>query len=165
MMSSCTFELQAQASILTNVHACVHVSMVPAIPKSTLHAIHRPSLSISKIYVDIDKHQLQPFGGHLVTRGDVDCVGRFDTLDNRAAVSGSRLPFTVRRSHCAHSGASRPEQGRVSFTPSPLPGGLHASPISSQFAGNIRLRDYMASVMNHECVNVCITGCDSVCGL
>ncbi len=52
----------------------------------------------------------------------------------------------------------------VCIPPLPWPC-LHAAPNVSHFAGDIRLRDYMASVMNHECVNVCITGCDSVCGL
>jgi len=31
-MSPCTLRLQAQASILTNVHACVHVNVVLAVP-------------------------------------------------------------------------------------------------------------------------------------
>ena len=38
-VSPCTFELQAQASSLTDVHACVHVNMVPAIPKQTLMVV------------------------------------------------------------------------------------------------------------------------------
>ena len=94
-------------------------------------SIQRPSLCASQHDICHTKstsrnHHLQPVGGRLVSKGDVEFVGRLDTLDNRAAVSGSRLPFTVRRSHCAHSRASRPEQGRVGFTLPPSPG-LHPS--------------------------------------
>jgi len=121
---------QSLVSPVAFVYSCPcsihhHVSVL----FSTLHtsAGKCPSLcacqcGVCRTETTTDKHQLQPVGGHLLNKGDVNCAGRLDTLDDRTAVPGSRLPFSVRRSHCAHSGASRSEQGRVRLTPnSPTP--------------------------------------------
>ena len=138
---SCSCSVHHHVSVLfSTLHtsACLHAAQSQG--RAQRHVImHLPAAGISK-HLDkcpslcacqcgvcrtettTDKHQLQPVGGHLLNKGDVNCAGRLDTLDDRTAVPGSRLPFSVRRSHCAHSGASRSEQGRVRLTPnSPTP--------------------------------------------